>query len=129
MTITAQQAAAVAKEHGLGLSDASTLRGLAESVEEAKAIAATFAPEDKRQWSQEDMDNASPSEILAARDRGQLRDLLTEPEPDSRAKRELAVALAVCCDKSIALLAQDPVEQDDSAVGEWLRQMKVSKSK
>jgi len=54
----------------------------------------------------------------------------TLPEPDSRAKRELAVALAVCCDKSIALLKEDSgLAESLSAVDEWLMEMKVSKSK
>jgi len=54
----------------------------------------------------------------------------TLPEPDSRAKRELSVALAVCCDKAIALLKEDSgLAESLSAVDEWLREMKVSKSK
>jgi len=43
MTLTAQRAAEIAREHGLSLQDAAGLLGLATSEEEAEKIAADFA--------------------------------------------------------------------------------------
>ncbi len=44
MGITAIEAAEIAHRHGLGLPEAASLRHLAETVEEADELAATFAP-------------------------------------------------------------------------------------
>ncbi len=43
MTLTAQRAAEIAREHGLSQQDAAGLLGLATSEEEAEKIAADFA--------------------------------------------------------------------------------------
>ncbi|MEX2659710.1 MAG: hypothetical protein WD232_08435 [Acidimicrobiales bacterium] len=44
MTITEDEAADIAKRHGLGLSDAVSLRDLAADTDHAEALAARFAP-------------------------------------------------------------------------------------
>jgi hypothetical protein len=74
--ISAAQAAAIAKEHGLGLGDAAALRQLAGSVDEAHKIAATFTPDSKRQLARADLKAMTPDEIVAAQDAGRLDDLL-----------------------------------------------------
>lgn len=44
MSITEDQAAEIAKRHGLGLADAVSLRDLASDADHAEALAARFAP-------------------------------------------------------------------------------------
>lgn len=46
MGITAVEAARIANEHGLSLSDAVALQRLANTTEEAEHLAGQFAPED-----------------------------------------------------------------------------------
>lgn len=73
MPITPAQAAEVARRHGLSLLDASGLLNLADTAEEADAIAATFA--------QPDNDNAARAyarELFAS---GTGDDLPARPEP------------------------------------------------
>lgn len=45
MSITDDQAAEIAKRHGLGLADAVSLRDLASDVDHAERLAKQFAPE------------------------------------------------------------------------------------
>jgi hypothetical protein len=89
--ITSTEAAAVAKKHGLTLSDAAALARLADSPEEANELGAMFTPEDKRQWTRADWDKATAEEKVAARDRGQVRDLfapaLEETPPEGQLSR------------------------------------------
>jgi hypothetical protein len=47
MALTADQAATVARRHGLSLADAASLRALADDEETADRIAARFAPTTK----------------------------------------------------------------------------------
>lgn len=45
MPISSQDAAAVARRHGLGLGDAAALQRLADTPDEAEDLAAQFAPD------------------------------------------------------------------------------------
>jgi hypothetical protein len=51
MPLSAEQAADIARRHNLGLADAASLRGLADTPEQADALAARFASTDpEREW-------------------------------------------------------------------------------
>ena len=76
MTLTPEQAAAVARQRGLSLSDAVAILRLATTVEEAEGFADTFADPKPRQLTREDLGKMGPAQINEARENGQLADLL-----------------------------------------------------
>jgi len=80
MTLTPDEAAAIARKRGLSLSDAVAILRLAQTVEEAETFADTFADPKPRQWSRDQLKGATPDEINAARENGQLRSLLEGEE-------------------------------------------------
>lgn len=86
--ITAEEAAAIAKENGLGLADAAALRQMAVSVDEAKKIAATFKPESMRQLTRADLAGMSADEIVEAQKASRLKDLLSGTGTAAPAEQE-----------------------------------------
>jgi len=76
--ISPKEATAIALKYGLDLSAATALSRLATSVEEGEEIAAQFAaPPKPRQYTREAVKTMSPEAINAAREAGQLADLLS----------------------------------------------------
>jgi hypothetical protein len=73
--ITTKEAAAIAKQHGLTLSDAAALARLANTTEEAEEAAAMFSPVPS-QLTRDDIRGWPPEAINKAREDGQLTDLL-----------------------------------------------------
>lgn len=70
MPISSEDAAAVAREHGLSLVDAHALQGLAQTVDEARVLARQFAP-------------ANVAESIRRKSE-QLVDLFARTDPDGR---------------------------------------------
>lgn len=77
MTITPDEAAAVARSRGLSLSDAVAILRLATTVEEAETFADSFADPKPRQLTRENLKGLSAEQINAARENGQCADLLS----------------------------------------------------
>jgi hypothetical protein len=78
--ITSEEAAAIAKRHGLSLADARALQALATDSEHAERLAVAYtAP---AQLSREDLKGMSPPEVLKAKDQGRLDDLLGRNKPE-----------------------------------------------
>ena len=76
MTITPDQAAAIARKRGLSLSDAVAILRLAQTVEEAETFADTFADPKPPQLTREALASMTPAQIEDARVAGNLTDLL-----------------------------------------------------
>ena len=72
--ITTQQAATIAKRHGLTLSDAAALQRLSNTTEEAEEAAGMFSPI-APQLTRADLAGMSPDEINAALEAGQLSEI------------------------------------------------------
>jgi hypothetical protein len=78
MAITTDEAAKIAREAGLGLPDVVALSRLATTPEEARALAAQFSR--PLQLSRESLKSMSADEIVSAREKGQLDDILGGPQ-------------------------------------------------
>ena len=73
---------AIARRHGLSLSDARALKLLTDGAEEAERLAASYAA--PAQLTREDLKTMKPADILKAKDEGRLSDLL-DPRPSKPA--------------------------------------------
>ncbi len=78
MAITFKEASLLAHQYGLTLTDAKSLISAA-TFEEAQSIAKIWS--EPRQRSRAELKTMTPTEILAARDRGELSELLGQKKP------------------------------------------------
>ena len=73
--ISSQDAAQIARRHGLTLSDAAAIGRMAETIEEGTALAKLFS--EPPQLSREQVQSMSPEAILEAKAAGQCDNLLS----------------------------------------------------
>ena len=92
--ITAEDAAVIAKEFGLGLSEAAAIKQMAGTPDEARRLAKMHQPEHLRQLTREDVDRLTAegkyAEILQANEDGRCRELYEaeeEPPPEGQMGR------------------------------------------